>query len=65
MQLLNILFDKIDEIRWDLTYKIEDFVDKLKNRCTNNPESCKRTNCTCPFIEEIVVKAKKKKKKKK
>jgi hypothetical protein len=64
MQLLNLLLDKIDEIRWNLTWKLEDFVDKIKNRCTGNPESCKRTNCSCPFVEEIVVKNKKKSKKK-
>lgn len=66
MELINLLLDKVDEIRWNLTYKLEDFVDKIKNRCTKNPETCKKINCSCPFVgeflEEIDVKPKKKKK---
>lgn len=65
MNLLNLLLDKVDEIRWNLTWKVEDFVDKIKNRCTNNPESCQRVSCSCPWVEEVSVKPKKKKKKKK
>jgi hypothetical protein len=67
MRLLNILFDKIDEIRWDLTYKIENIIERLKCPCTKNPETCKRINCNCPFVgeivEEIEVKPKKNKRK--
>lgn len=61
MQFLNVLFDKIDEIRWDLTYKLENFVETLKYRCTKNPKTCKRINCSCPWVEEISIKPKKKK----
>lgn len=61
MNLLNLLLDKIDEIRWNLTWGVEDFVDKIKHRCTGNPESCQRTACNCPWVEEVSVKPKKKK----
>ena len=66
MQLLNAFFDKIDEIRWDLSYKLEELIEAIKYRCTKNPETCKKINCGCPFVgeflKEIEVKPKKKKK---
>lgn len=62
MQFLNFLKDKIEDIRWGLTWKIEDLIWLIKNKISLDKE-LKCIDFYDDEAEEIEVKAKKKKKK--